>query len=164
MVAKVAINEFTRSFATTTPLNRPTPAPASTPAATPRATLRDAVMLRDATTPENATIDATDRSTSPKAKTSIMVTEMPPIRLTDSKSPCRFRVLKKFGTLTLRITNNAANTNTMPERLNRSSNLADELPPRKNDDGRFDGDFTGEACKGARLLEGSTIIGAGPCG
>jgi len=44
-------------------------------------------MSVDATTPANATIEATDRSTSPSASTNIIVTEIEPISVTESSRP-----------------------------------------------------------------------------
>lgn len=57
------------------------------PAATPSMTLCVAVMTVDAITPANATMDATERSTSPSASTNIIVTAMEPISVTESSSP-----------------------------------------------------------------------------
>jgi hypothetical protein len=60
---------------------------ASTPPAMPSDTLCVAVINVEATTPENATIDATERSTSPSANTNIIVTEIEPINVTESNNP-----------------------------------------------------------------------------
>ncbi|MGF6965708.1 hypothetical protein OKW43_002736 [Paraburkholderia sp. WC7.3g] len=102
------------------PLTSPTAPPASTPAATPTNTLCVAVISTEATTPENATIDATDRSTSPSASTNIIVTEIEPISVTDSSRPWILRVLRKSGTVNDSTANRMTNTITMPDLLIRS--------------------------------------------
>ncbi|SAL70646.1 hypothetical protein AWB67_04099 [Caballeronia terrestris] len=86
----------------------------------PSATLCVAVISVEAVAPENATIDATDRSTSPSASTNIIVTEMEPISVTESSRPCMLRELKKPGTDSESATNRITNTITMPDLLMRS--------------------------------------------
>ena len=102
------------------PFTSPTAPPASTPPATPSTTLCVAVISVDATTPENATIDATERSTSPSASTNIIVTETEPINVTDSSRPWILRELTKSGTVKASTANRMRNTITMPDLLMRS--------------------------------------------
>src|ERR1700739_2247510 len=86
----------------------------------PSITLCVAVIKVDATTPANATIDATDKSTSPSASTNIIVTDIEPISVTESSKPWMFRELKKSGTVNDKAANRMMNTITMPDLLIRS--------------------------------------------
>src|SRR6202012_3552784 len=86
----------------------------------PNITVCGAVISVEATTPENATIDATDRSTSPSSSTNIMVTEIEPISVTDSNRPCMLRLVRKSGTGTDSTANKKMNKITMPDLLIRS--------------------------------------------
>ncbi len=74
----------------------------------------------DATTPANATIDATDKSTSPSARTNIIVTEIEPISVTESSRPWILRELMKSGTVNDSTANRMMNTITMPDLLIKS--------------------------------------------
>jgi hypothetical protein len=65
-------------------------------------------------------MEATERSTSPSASTNIIVTEMEPIKVTESSSPWMLRLLTKPGTVKASAVNSRRNTTTMPERLTSS--------------------------------------------
>src|ERR1700744_3882913 len=86
----------------------------------PNITVCGAVISVEATTPENATIDATDKSTSPSASTNIIVTDIEPISVTESSRPWMFRELKNSGTVNDKAANRMMNTITMPDLLIRS--------------------------------------------
>src|ERR1700712_490990 len=120
IMASVTISELIFQRAISTPFTSPTAPPASTPPAIPSVTLCVDVISVDATTPANATMDATDKSTSPSASTNIMVTEIEPINVTDNSKPWILRELTNPGTVKASVTNRITNTMTMPDLLMRS--------------------------------------------